>query len=114
MYGLITRLTTVAGRREAVLELLAHRTDPPEGCLSYVAARDVVDADTVWVTEVWVDREAHAAALKRPDIKAGFGKALGWIATMHDPVITEPVGGIGLDQAASAAETTASTVPSAT
>lgn len=110
MYGLITKLTTVPRRRESVIDVLARRRLPPEGCLSYVVARDPGDPDTLWVTEVWTDAEAHQAALKRPDIKAGFASVLAWIATMHDTVITEPVGGIGLGQAASDAATVANTV----
>lgn len=96
MYGLITKLTTVARRRDSVIDLLVAGRQPPAGCLSYVVARDPADADVVWVTEVWTDAAAHRAALARPDIKAGFALALTWIATMHDSVLTEPVGGVGL------------------
>lgn len=114
MYGLITKLTTVPGRRESVIDVLARRRLPPEGCLSYVVARDPGDPETLWVTEVWTDAAAHKASLKRPDIQAGFASALAWIATMHDSVITEPVGGIGLDQAASTTTTVASTASAET
>jgi quinol monooxygenase YgiN len=96
VYGLITKLTTVPGRRESVIDVLARRRQPPEGCLSYVVAREPQDPDTLWVTEVWTDAAAHRASLKRPDIKAAFQSVLPWIATMHDSVLTEPVGGIGL------------------
>ena len=96
MYGLITRLTTVPGRRDSVTDLLLAGREPPVGCLSYVVARDPNDLDALWVTEVWTDQAAHKAALQRPDIKAGFGLALQYIATMHDSTITEPVGGVGL------------------
>ena len=96
MYGLITRLTTVPGRRDSVTDLLIAGREPPAGRLSYVVARDPRDPDTLWLTEVWVDEAAHKAALKRPDIKAGFGAALQYIATMHDRILTEPVGGVGL------------------
>jgi quinol monooxygenase YgiN len=97
VYGLITKLTTVPRRRESVIDVLARRRSPPEGCLSYVVARDPKDADTLWVTEVWTDPEAHQASLRRPDIKAAFASVLPWIATMHDSILTEPAGGIGLD-----------------
>ena len=96
MYGLITKLTTVPGRRESVIDRLVAGRQPPDGCLSYVVARDPGEPDVLWVTEVWTDAEAHRAALDRPDIKAGFAQALTWIATMHDPILTEPVGGMGL------------------
>lgn len=114
MYGLITKLTTVARRRESVIDLLVAGRQPPAGCLSYVVARDPGDPDVLWVTEVWTDAQAHGDALKRPDIKAGFALALTWIATMHDPILTEPVGGLGLGQAGSGAETVASTISAAT
>lgn len=96
MYGLITRLTTVPGRRDSVVDLLVAGRQPPVGCLSYVAARDLTDPDALWVTEVWTDETAHKTALQRPDIKAGFGAALRYIATIHDSTITQPVGGVGL------------------
>ena len=100
MYGLITKLTTVPRRRDSVIDLLVAGRQRPDGCLSYVVARDPNDADTLWVTEVWTDSAAHGAALKRPEVKAGFGLALNWIATMDDSIITEPVGGVGLGQSA--------------
>ncbi|MGV8928940.1 MAG: putative quinol monooxygenase [Brevundimonas sp.] len=81
-------------RRESVIGVLGKRRQAPEGCLSYVVAQD---PDTLWVTEVWTDADAHRHSLQRPDIKAGFAGVLSWIATMHDPIVTEPVGGIGLD-----------------
>lgn len=96
MYGLITKLTTVPRRRESVIDVLAKRRRVPEGCLSYVVARDPQDTDALWVTEVWTDADAHRQSLQRPDIKAGFAGVLPWIATIHDPIMTEPVGGIGL------------------
>jgi len=99
VYGLITNLTTVPGRRESVIDLLLAGRQRPDGCLSYIVARDPRDRDVLWVTEVWSDAEAHQAALKRPDIKAGFAAALAWIATMQESVITEPVGGLGLPRA---------------
>ena len=114
MYGLITKLTTVPLRRESVIDRLVAGRPPPVGCLSHVVARDPTDGDVLWVTEVWTDAEAHRAALQRPDIKAGVADALAWVATIHDPIITEPVGGVGLPQRASSAETVASTAPSTT
>lgn len=96
MYGLITRMTTVPGRRDSVIDILVTGREPPAGCLSYVIARDPADLDALWVTEVWTDEAAHRAALQRPDIKAAIGLALPFLATFHDTTITEPVGGIGL------------------
>jgi hypothetical protein len=40
------------------------------GCLSYIVAKDAADADALWITEVWTDKDSHAASLKLPAVQA--------------------------------------------
>lgn len=99
MYGLMGKLTAQPGRREALLQLLekgAQYLDAPTGCLLYVISTSPEDGDAIWVTEVWTDREAHAASLSIPDVREIIGRAMPLIAGMSDRIEFEPVGGIGL------------------
>lgn len=50
MYGLITRLTAHAGRRDELGLCLLDPNVKRPGCHSYVLAQDPKDADALWVT----------------------------------------------------------------
>jgi len=54
MYGLIGKMTAVAGERDALAAILLDGTHAMPGCLSYVIARDPADENALWITEVWV------------------------------------------------------------
>ena len=45
MYGLIGKMTAVAGQRDALASILVGSTQSMPGCLSYVIATDAADAD---------------------------------------------------------------------
>jgi quinol monooxygenase YgiN len=51
MYGLIGKMTTVPGQRDAFAALLLEGTQAMPGCLSYIIAADPADADALWITE---------------------------------------------------------------
>lgn len=51
MYGLIGKMNAAPGQREALIAILQQSTTAMPGCLSYVIARDPVDADGIWITE---------------------------------------------------------------
>lgn len=95
MYGLITRLTAHPGRRdELALMLLDPEVERP-GCHSYVVAFEQTDPDAVWVSEVWMNEDAHRAMLDEAN-REKLRPALGLIATFGDTVFTRPIGGVGL------------------
>ncbi|RZJ20193.1 MAG: antibiotic biosynthesis monooxygenase [Brevundimonas sp.] len=97
MYGLIGRMTAVAGQRDALTAILLERLPHGmPGCLSYVVAHDPADADAIRVTEVWISEAAHRDALTLPGAKAVLQRGLPLIATFEDATVTEPVGGLGL------------------
>ncbi|MFN3560085.1 MAG: putative quinol monooxygenase [Brevundimonas sp.] len=97
MYGLIGRMTAVAGRRDALTAVLTARVAlGMPGCLSYVIAHDAVDADAIRVTEVWISEAAHRDALADEGVKAVLRQGLPLIATFEDATVTTPVGGLGL------------------
>ena len=96
MYGLIGKMTAVAGQRDALLAILLESTQAMPGCLSYVMATDPADPDALWITEVWTDAASHKASLTLPAVQTAIAKARPLIAGFSNRVETVPVGGAGL------------------
>jgi quinol monooxygenase YgiN len=95
MYGLIGQMKAAPGQRDALAAILSEGTNGMPGCLSYIVAKDAADADALWITEVWTDKEAHAASLKLPAVQAAIAKARPIIAGFGHRFETVPVGGVG-------------------
>lgn len=96
MHGLIGKMIAAPGQREALIAVLLEGIRDMPGCLSYVVARDVKDENAIWITEVWDNKESHAASLKLPSVQAAIAKGRPMIAGFGDYVTSEPVGGVGL------------------
>ena len=96
MYGLMSRIKAVAGKRAELAAVLVQEDGSMPGCLSYVVAEDPADADALWVTEVWVDQAAHRASLQLPAVQAAITKGRPLIAGFDNRVETKVLGGIGL------------------
>jgi quinol monooxygenase YgiN len=95
MFGLITKLRSVPGQRDALISILTEISASMPGCVSYRLAKDIVDAEALWVTEVWTDRDAHRASLALPSVQDAIRKGRPLIAGFDAPFETEPVGGDG-------------------
>jgi len=96
MYGLIGQMKAAPGKRDDPVAILAEGTEGMLGCLSYIVAKDAADADALWITEVWTDKDSHAASLKLPAVQAAIAKARPIIAGFGHRFETAPVGGVGL------------------
>ena len=96
MYGLIGKMLTVEGRRDELLDILLRATGRMPGCHSYVVAKDMTDANAIWITEVWDTKESHDASLSLPAVTEAIAKARPLIAGFGDSFTTTPVGGVGL------------------
>ena len=96
MYGLIGKVTAVAGQRDALAALLLEGTGSMPGCLSYIIAQDPADADALWITEVWDNQDSHKASLKLPSVQAAIARGRPMIAGFGNRVETVPLGGVGL------------------
>jgi quinol monooxygenase YgiN len=99
MYGLIGKMTAVAGQRDALAAILLEGTDAMPGCLSYIIATDPAEPDALWITEVWDSPASHRASLALPAVKAAIGKGRQLIAGFSNRVETVPIGGHGLPPA---------------
>lgn len=96
MYGLIGKMTVVAGTRDDLIAMLLPSISNMPGCLSYVVAKDPSDADGIWITEVWKDQASHQASLVLPAVKEAIAKGRPLIAGFSNRVVTTPVGGVGI------------------
>ena len=96
MYGLIGKIKTAPGQRDALIAMLLEGVSGMPGCLSYVVAQDPDDADAVWVTEVWDSRESHTASLSLPSVQQAISRGKPLIAGFGERFETRPVGGHGL------------------
>src|SRR5215467_4895521 len=96
MYGLIARISTANGQRDALAAILLEGTQKMPGCLSYVVASDPADADALWVTEVWASQADHKASLSLPAVQVAIAKGRPMIAGFSNRVETVPIGGYGI------------------
>jgi quinol monooxygenase YgiN len=86
------------GQGPALAEILLEAAEglrADDACLLYVVSRGE-DEDTVWVTEAWVDREAHDASLRAPGVPEMIARARPLIAGMDGRAEFTPFGGKGV------------------
>jgi quinol monooxygenase YgiN len=99
MHGLIAKMKTKAGQRDALIAILIEGTAAMPGCLSYIVAKDPADSEAVWVTEAWESRESHQASLALPSVQQAMAKGRPLIAGFGERFETQPMGGQGLGHA---------------
>ena len=95
-YGLFGQMIATPGQRDALISYLLAGTGEMPGCLIYVVAKDPANADAIWITEVWTDRQHHADSLKLPAVQGAIARARPIIAGFGERFETIPVGGVGL------------------
>lgn len=96
MYGLIGRMIAREGKREELITILLEGVSGMPGCMSYVVARDVADPRGIWITEVWENKEMHAASLTLPSVQAAIAAGRPLIERFSEHFETHPAGGHGL------------------
>jgi len=101
MYGLISKINTVPGHRDALVAILLEGTQAMPGCISYVIASDPADDNAVWITEVWDSQASHHASLSLPAVQAAIATGRAVIAGFDSRVETVPIGGHGVGRDAS-------------
>jgi quinol monooxygenase YgiN len=77
---------------EALVEVDGYLRDA-DGCEVHVVHRPAGEPDAVWVTEVFRDRAAHAAAMADPRVQAVAGRIAGLLVEAPVRVETVPMGG---------------------
>lgn len=90
-YGIIGQMKTAPGKRSAVVQALVEGTKDMPGNIAYMIAEDLSDEESIWITEVWESKEAHANSLQLPQVQGAIGKAREHIAGFGTRVETKPV-----------------------
>ena len=96
MYGLIGKMITAPGQRDAVVAILIENIRGMPGCRSYIIATDPTDENAIWITEVWDDEASHKASLSLPGVKNAISRARPKITGFGERFVTTPMGGHGL------------------
>jgi quinol monooxygenase YgiN len=99
MYGIIGKIKTIPGGRDALAQILLEGVSEMPGCLSYIVAQDPTDLDAVWVTEVWDKQESHQDSLSLPSVQEAIAKGRPLISGFGERFETIPLGGHGLPAA---------------
>lgn len=97
MYGLISQMIATPGTRGELASILTEAVGEMPGCVSYVIAEDLSNADALWITEVWTDSDSHRASLGLPAVQSAIARARPLIAGFGTRIETVPLGGFGLD-----------------
>ncbi len=97
--GRYVRMTARSGQgavlADKLLTVAEELRDTP-GCELYVINRAADEPDSVWVTEVWSDREASDSALSQDLGEVGIDEILQLLAGPPELVELTPLGGPGL------------------
>ena len=96
MYGMIGKITAAPGQRDALAKLMLAGTAAMPGCLSYIVAEDLADANALWISEAWDSKESHAASLSLPAVRDTIARARPLIAGFTTTAELKPLGGVGL------------------
>lgn len=94
MYGLISKVVSIANRRDDLIAILQASSTHMPGCLSYVIAKDLADENSIWVTEVWDSEASHQASLSLPAVKDAIDRAKPLIGGFSRVAVTNPVAGV--------------------
>ena len=93
-HGFHATLTARPGRGDELVELLLDAPSlPNHDCVVFLVSRSASDPDTVFVTEGWTSREAHAAFFATEQATALVEKLQPLLAGESRYVDAVPVGG---------------------
>jgi quinol monooxygenase YgiN len=98
-YALLNKLTAKPGKRGQVIDILIESGelfDDNPACVLYLVSESADDPNLVWVVDLWTSQEAHAEALKAPELRPYVEKALPLLQGMPEQIEVRPVGGRGV------------------
>ena len=90
-FGMIGKMKAVTGKRDELVAILGSGTDAMPGCLAYLISEDAKDADAIWITEIWKDKQSHAASLALPAVKEAIRVGRPLIAGFELSAETRPL-----------------------
>jgi quinol monooxygenase YgiN len=94
MYGMIGKMKARPGQRAALAAILGEGAGIMPGCLNYIVAEDLADADALWITEIWDSKAAHDASLALPQVKDAIRRGRPLIAGFELGAELRPLSGV--------------------
>ena len=96
-YGLVGTMRAKPGEGARIVPQLVDGAAAlrEHGCRSYVVGTAVGDADLIVVSEVWDSREAHAASLQLPEVRASIEAVLPLLTGEFTQQEHDVAGGLG-------------------
>ena len=79
MYAMCGKLIAKPGQREKMVEILlraAQTVGQIPSCRLYAVNEDLADDVTIWVMEIWNNKEAHDDSLKNEQVRALIAEAM--------------------------------------
>jgi len=78
-YGIHSKIKSKAGSSEKLVKILLDASTlaiTAKGCRLYFVSKDKADPESIWVTEVWDNKEDHDNSLKDVSIMALISQAM--------------------------------------
>ncbi|WP_409344636.1 putative quinol monooxygenase [Paenibacillus sp. MBLB4367] len=97
-FGMNVKFTAKSGQRDTLADILLDgiaSMQSMKDCELYLVSISDTEPDTLWVTEVWSNSEAHETSLAHEETKASIQRAMPLIAGVEAAKF-RPVGGKGL------------------
>ncbi|RYD40196.1 MAG: antibiotic biosynthesis monooxygenase [Sphingomonadales bacterium] len=94
-YGLLGQMMAQPGQRAALVAILSEGTGEMPGNIAYLIGEDSVNADAIWIVELWDNKEAHAASLQLPAVQDAIKKGRPLIAGFGTRAEFKPVAKTG-------------------
>ncbi|HDU7437162.1 putative quinol monooxygenase [Listeria monocytogenes] len=98
-YGLLTAFYTHPGERDHLVKILLEAAESLEEyntCIQYIVSESENEADTVFVSEIWVDKGHHAASLDNPAVQKKIKRAKPMIKEIKQIQELDILGGKGV------------------
>jgi quinol monooxygenase YgiN len=100
-YGLFGKLQAQAGKGDELASILIEASEivsSADGCYIYLVNRDVNDNDSIWVYEVWRNKQDHDNSLKMEGVRELISKAMPLLSGQPEKGLElEVIGGKGIE-----------------
>lgn len=100
MYAMTGKLVAKDGKRSEIVEILKRAgkiVGQLSGCHLYIVNEDLADGSSIWVFEMWDDKDAHDQSLKDDRVRSLIAEAMPLMAGAPDGAELRVVGGHGID-----------------
>ncbi len=94
-YGLLGQMMAQPGQRAALVAILSEGTGEMPGNIAYLIGEDSANPDAIWIVELWVSKEAHAASLTLPVVQGAIKRGRPLIAGFGTRAEFKPVAKTG-------------------